>query len=80
MKSQALEIASWGDNVYVKIPVTNTSGETCYSLVDQLTQDGVKVNVTALMTLEQVTEVSKYLKRMFQVMFQFLLEELQILV
>ena len=62
MKSQALEIASWGDNVYVKIPVTNTSGETCYSLVDQLTQDGVKVNVTALMTLEQVTEVSKVLK------------------
>ncbi len=62
MKSQALEIASWGENVYVKIPITNTQGETCYSLVDQLTEDGVKVNVTAIMTIEQVSEVSKVLK------------------
>ena len=63
MKTQALEIASWGENVYVKIPITNTQGEACYSLVDQLTEDGVKVNVTAIMTIEQVIEVSKVLKR-----------------
>jgi transaldolase len=57
MKRQALEIASWGDNVYVKIPVTNTKGETCYSMVKTLVKHKVKVNVTAIMTLEQVRKV-----------------------
>lgn len=57
MEYQALEIASWGENVYVKIPVTNTKKEACYSLVQKLTQQKVKVNVTAIMTLEQVKNV-----------------------
>ena len=57
MKRQAREISSWGDNVYVKIPVTNTKGETCYSLVKALVEHNVKVNVTAIMTLEQVKNV-----------------------
>ena len=57
MERQALEIASWGDNVYVKIPVTNTKQETCYSLVKKLAVRKVKLNVTALMTLEQVRDV-----------------------
>ena len=57
MKRQAEDIASWGDNVYVKIPVTNTRGEAGCSLVNELSHDGVKVNVTALMLLEQVREV-----------------------
>lgn len=57
MRRQALEIASWGDNVYVKIPVTNTKRETCYSLVRSLAEEGVKLNVTALMTLAQVRDV-----------------------
>jgi transaldolase len=57
MRRQALEIASWGNNVYVKIPVTNTKGETCYSLVRALVEHKVKVNVTAIMTLEQVRSV-----------------------
>lgn len=57
MERQALEIASWGDNVYVKIPVTNTKKETCYSLVDKLAKQKVKLNVTALMTLDQVRNV-----------------------
>lgn len=57
MEFQAMNIASWADNVYVKIPVTNTKRETCYSLVKKLTQRNVKVNVTALMTLEQVRNV-----------------------
>lgn len=57
MKRQALEISSWGDNVYVKIPVTNTKGETCYSMVKALVEHNVKVNVTAIMTLEQVKNV-----------------------
>jgi transaldolase len=57
MESQALEIASWGDNVYVKIPITNTKSETCYALVKRLAKNKVKLNVTALMTLDQVSHV-----------------------
>lgn len=57
MERQALEIASWGDNVYVKIPITNTKQETCYELVEKLANQKVKLNVTALMTLEQVRNV-----------------------
>ena len=57
MERQALEIASWGDNVYVKIPITNTKQDTCYSLVKKLAGQGVKLNVTALMTLDQVSDV-----------------------
>jgi transaldolase len=57
MERQALEIASWGDNVYVKIPVTNTKRETCYALVKRLADEGVKLNVTAIMTLTQVRDV-----------------------
>jgi transaldolase len=57
MERQALEIASWGENVYVKIPVTNTKKETCYTLVKKLAEQKVKLNVTALMTLEQVRDV-----------------------
>jgi transaldolase len=58
MERQAREIASWGPNVYVKIPVTNTAREPSYDLVKRLSRSGVKVNVTALMTLSQVKEVS----------------------
>jgi transaldolase len=54
MRRQALKIAAWGENVYVKIPVTNTKAESMASLVRDLAQGGVKVNVTALFTLAQV--------------------------
>lgn len=57
MERQALEIASWGENVYVKIPVTNTKQEPCYNLVKKLAAQKVKLNVTALMTLAQVSDV-----------------------
>ncbi|MBI2503694.1 MAG: transaldolase [Candidatus Latescibacteria bacterium] len=57
MERQAMEIASWGDKVYVKIPVSNTREEVSYPLVRRLSHVGVKVNVTALMLLEQVREV-----------------------
>lgn len=57
MERQALEIAGWGDNVYVKIPVTNTKRETCYNLVKKLAAEKVKLNVTAIMTLDQVRNV-----------------------
>jgi transaldolase len=56
MEREALEISSWGDNVYVKIPVTNTQGEPSYALVRRLVGRGVKVNVTAIMTLHQVRD------------------------
>ena len=61
MESQALEISSWGDNVYVKIPVTNTQGRSSGDLLRRLVRAGVKVNVTALMTLDQVRWVSECL-------------------
>jgi transaldolase len=57
MERQAVEIAGWADNVYVKIPVTNTRGEASYALIRRLASRGVKLNVTALMTLVQVREV-----------------------
>jgi len=61
MESQARYIASWSPNVYVKIPVTNTQRDPMYSLVHRLSHDGVQVNVTALLTLEQVRKVTKAL-------------------
>lgn len=57
MERQALEIASWGPNVYVKIPVSNTQRAPAYALVKRLAARKVKLNVTALMTLVQVREV-----------------------
>ena len=59
MERQALEIASWGDNVYVKIPVTNTRGVSTAALARRLSHGGVKVNVTALLPLAQVHEVAE---------------------
>ena len=58
MEQQAQKIASWGDNVYVKVPVTNTQGESTVSLIRKLARAGVKLNVTALMTLAQVRDVA----------------------
>lgn len=58
MFNQALKIASWGSNVYVKIPVTNTRGESTCKMIQTLAQAGVKQNVTAIMTLDQVREVT----------------------
>lgn len=57
MEEQAREIAAWGENVYVKIPVTNTRRVPAYDLVRRLSRAGVKVNVTAVFSLEQVHEV-----------------------
>ncbi len=54
MERQARVIASWAQNAYVKIPVTNTRGESAAALVHRLSHDGVKLNVTALLTLDQV--------------------------
>lgn len=61
MERQAMEIASWGDNVNVKIPVTNTRRETSGPLIERLSKAGVRLNVTALFTPEQVEDVTERL-------------------
>jgi len=58
MQDQALEISSWGSNVYVKIPITDTKGQPSYPVITRLAEAGVKLNVTALMTLQQVREAA----------------------
>jgi transaldolase len=58
MEQQAREIASWGANVFVKIPVTNTRGESAAALVARLSGAGVQLNVTAILTEAQVAEVA----------------------
>ena len=62
MERQALEIKTWGENVYVKIPVTNTRQEMAYDLIERLCGAGVHLNVTAILTLEQVQNVADALK------------------
>lgn len=57
MAAQARKIAGWGGNVYVKIPVTNSRRESCAPLVAELSAEGIKLNVTALLSLRQVAEV-----------------------
>jgi len=57
MESQAKEINSWGNNIYVKIPITNSKGEKTTKLVSKLSKNNIKCNVTAVFTLEQVKEI-----------------------
>ena len=61
MERQALEITGWGENLYVKIPITNTRGESAVPLMARLAGQGVKVNATALMTRDQVKMASQAL-------------------
>src|SRR5450755_2227256 len=58
MERQARRIATWGPNVYVKIPITNTAGESSVDLARHLAREGVKLNVTALLPLDQVRDIS----------------------
>ena len=62
MERQAMEIKTWGENVYVKIPVSNTRQEMAYDLIERLSGAGVHLNVTAMLTLEQVQNVADALK------------------
>jgi transaldolase len=61
MEKQAREIATWGPNVNVKIPVTNTKGEFTGRLIGALSKDGIVLNVTALLTLDQIAQVAESL-------------------
>jgi transaldolase len=58
MRRQALKIKSWQENVYVKIPITNTKGESCVPLIKDLASEGVKLNITAILTTAQVRDVA----------------------
>ena len=62
IKDQALKIASWGKNVVVKIPVSNTKGETSYDLIQELSLQNIKLNVTAIFTEEQIKNTYQALK------------------
>jgi transaldolase len=63
MEAQGREIASWGSNVYVKVPVTNTKGEFAGSLLGRLSSAGIMLNVTAIMTNDQVKRVAAALAK-----------------
>ena len=58
MERQALEIAEWGDNVYVKVPITNTRQQSAAGLIQRLSSQGVRLNITAILALDQVQEVA----------------------
>ena len=62
MEKQAQKISRWGQNVYVKIPVTNTRGESSAPLIRNLARSGLKLNITAMLTLDQLREVILCLK------------------
>jgi len=63
MRRQALMIGKWQENVYVKIPITNTRGDSALPLIEELSGEGVKLNITAILTREQVQGVAKAVKR-----------------
>src|SRR6185369_1814059 len=62
MKRQAMKINSWAKNVYVKIPITNTRDESALPLIKELAKEGIKLNITAILTLEQVKGVAAALQ------------------
>ena len=62
MERQALKIRTWGENVYVKIPVSNTRQQMSYDLIGKLADAGVHLNITAILTLEQVRAVADAVK------------------
>jgi transaldolase len=57
MYNQAKKISSWGNNVYVKIPITNTRGDSVFEIIKELTAEGIKLNITAIMALDQVKTI-----------------------
>ncbi len=63
MERQANIISTWGKNIYVKIPITNTKGKNCLPVVKKLLQKKIKVNITAVFTEKQILEIKKYIKK-----------------
>ena len=63
MEKQAYKIKSWGSNVYVKIPVTNSKGNSSAKVIKRLSDDGLKLNITAVYTVSQVKKIIKCLNK-----------------
>jgi len=63
MEKQALDIASWGENVYVKIPITNTKRESSIPLIEKLAKKNIKLNITAVFTLKQIIDIKKNINK-----------------
>tara|TARA_B100001057_G_scaffold488889_1_gene574091 strand:+ start:1066 stop:1779 length:714 start_codon:yes stop_codon:yes gene_type:complete len=63
MERQANIISTWGKNIYVKIPITNTKGKSCLPIVEKLIEKKIKVNITAVFTQNQITSIKKYLRK-----------------
>ncbi len=61
MKRQALKINGWAKNIYVKIPITNTRDESSLPLIRELSREGVKLNITAILTIDQIAGLAKVL-------------------
>lgn len=59
MEKEARKIGSWADNIYIKIPITNTKGESSTTLIKRLSADGLKVNITAILTEQQIVEAAE---------------------
>ena len=62
MERQALKIKTWGDNVFIKIPISNSRKEMSYDLIERLSEAGVRLNITAILTLDQVRNVAEAVK------------------
>ena len=69
MEMQARKIAQWGNNVYVKIPIQNTKGISTSDLVSKLSKDGIKINVTAIFTLDQINDLFKKVDKKTEIIF-----------
>ena len=63
MEKQAKIINSWGKNVYVKIPITNSKGKSSFNLIKKLSDEGIKLNITAITTFEQMIKLKKHLNK-----------------
>ena len=63
MEEQAKKIASWGKNIYVKIPITNTKGKSCLPIIKKLTENDIKVNITAVFTLKQISLIKRFINK-----------------
>jgi transaldolase len=63
MERQANIISTWGKNIYVKIPITNTKGKSCLPVVKKLIEKKIKVNITAVFTQKQITSIKKYIRK-----------------
>ena len=78
MEKQAEIISKWGKNAFVKIPICNTKGKSTHRLIEKLTKKGIKCNITAILTINQIKKSISLLVQRQKLYFQFFVEELPI--